>query len=200
MSEGELPRPPETPGGTDFGRLEAALGEALLALGLGPQSAPGMHKTPERTAKALDSFFSGLRTDPEAYLEETFPGGTGDPVVLRDIPLYSMCEHHLVPFVGRAHVGYVPDGRVLGLSEIAGVVEAYARRPQLQERLTAQVADLLFEPLGSKGSFVVIEAEQLCMTMRGAQKPGTLTVTRAARGVYAQDASLREEFTRLLGR
>ncbi|WP_119067523.1 GTP cyclohydrolase I FolE [Rubrobacter indicoceani] len=181
-------------GSKDPERAGRGVFEILAALGIDPAS-PEFRETPKRVAESYEFLFSGLEEEPERYLEESFPGEYRDPVMIRDIPLYSMCEHHLIPFIGKAHVGYAPDGRVIGLSEIARIVEAYARRPQLQERLTAQIADLLFEPLGSRGSMVVIEAEQLCMTMRGVQKPGSVTVTTAARGVYESDATLRSEFT-----
>jgi GTP cyclohydrolase I len=133
-------------------------------------------------------------------LEVSFATKSQDAVLLRDVPLASMCEHHLLPFVGKAHVGYVPEDRVVGLSEIVHVVEAYARRPQLQERLTAQIADALYRDLGSRGSFVVVEAEQLCMTMRGAQKPGTVTVTSAMRGVFEAEPGRRAEVMALISR
>ncbi|MGI8650620.1 MAG: GTP cyclohydrolase I FolE [Rubrobacter sp.] len=178
---------------TDLDRAERGVAEILAAVGADPGD-PDLKETPRRVAESYDFLFSGLREEPEKYLEEAFRGKYRDPVMIRDIPLYSMCEHHLIPFIGKAHVGYIPDGKVVGLSEIARIVEAYARRPQLQERLTAQIADLLYEPLGSRGSMVVIEAEQLCMTMRGVQKPGSVTVTTAARGAYEADPTLRGEF------
>lgn len=178
---------------TDTERMERAVAEMLAAVGADPDDTD-LKETPRRVAESYDFLFSGLREDPADYLAESFEGDYRDPVMIRDIPLYSMCEHHLIPFIGKAHVGYVPDGRVIGLSEIAHIVEAYARRPQLQERLTAQIADLLHTPLGSRGSMVVIEAEQLCMTMRGVQKPGSVTVTTATRGVYGDDPALRGEF------
>jgi GTP cyclohydrolase I len=130
----------------------------------------------------------------------SFPAGGKDLVLLRDVPLASMCEHHLLPFVGKAHVGYVPEDRVVGLSEIVYLVEGFARRPQLQERLTSQVADALYGTLGSRGSVVIVEAEQLCMTMRGAQKPGTVTVTSAVRGVFEEEPGRRAEFMALISR
>jgi GTP cyclohydrolase IA len=119
-------------------------------------------------------------------------------VLVRDIPLYSLCEHHLLPMVGKAHVGYIPDGKVVGLSKLARLVEGYARRPQLQERLTAQVADAIHERLGSRGAIFVVEAEHLCMTMRGVQKPGSVTVTSAVRGIYASDPRTRQEAMSLI--
>jgi GTP cyclohydrolase I len=123
-----------------------------------------------------------------------------DTVLVRDIPLASLCEHHLLPFIGKAHLGYAPNGRVVGLSKLARLVEGYARRPQLQERLTAQIADALYDSLGSRGSIVMIEADHSCMTMRGVQKPGSITVTSAVRGIYEEDESLRAETMALISR
>lgn len=183
----------------DVDRAERAVMEILSAIGIDGDS-PEMKETPKRVAESYESLYSGLYEEPERYLREAFTGDYRDPVMVREIPLYSMCEHHLIPFIGKAHVGYVPKGRVVGLSEIARVVEAYARRPQLQERLTAQIADLFYSSLGSRGSMVVIEAEQLCMTMRGVQKPGSITVTTAVRGLYEADPALRNEFNLSLGR
>lgn len=184
-------------GGVDLPRIERAVREILGAIGEDPGRAE-LRETPQRVAEAYAHVFSGLHEDPVRHLEVAFPLEGRDLVLLRDVPLASMCEHHLLPFVGKAHVGYVPDGRVIGLSEIVAVVEGYARRPQIQERLTAQVADALYEPLGSLGSIVVVEAEQLCMTMRGAQKPGTITVTSAARGVFEDEPERRTEFMALI--
>jgi GTP cyclohydrolase IA len=181
----------------DGPRIERAVREVLLAIGedLGRE---GLIGTPERVADAYAHLFSGLDRDPTAYLEASFAADSHDAVLLRHLPLASMCEHHLLPFVGRAHVAYVPEERVVGLSEIAHLVDGFARRPQLQERLTAQVADALYETLGSRGSVVVIEAEQLCMTMRGAQKPGTVTVTSAVRGLFDEEQGRRAEIMALI--
>ncbi len=183
----------------DLSRIERAVREILLSIGEDP-GREGLFETPERVAEAYTHLFSGLREDPARNLEVSFPAEGHDTVLLRDVPLASMCEHHLLPFVGKAHVGYVPEGRVVGLSEIVHLVEGFARRPQLQERLTAQIADALHESLGSRGSFVVIEAEQLCMTMRGAQKPGTITVTSAFRGVFDEEPGRRSEVMALISR
>jgi len=183
--------------GIDGPRIERAVREILLALGEDPARA-GLLLTPERVAEAYAHLFSGLNIDPASYLEVSFAADTHDAVLLRDMPLASMCEHHLLPFVGKAHVAYVPETRVVGLSEIAHLVEGFAHRPQLQERLTAQIADALFERLGSRGSVVIIEAEQLCMTMRGAQKPGTVTVTSAVRGVFDKEQGRRAEIMALI--
>jgi GTP cyclohydrolase IA len=183
----------------DGPRIERAVCEILLAIGEDP-GREGLVETPERVAEAYAHLFSGLDKDPASYLEVSFAADSHDAVLLRDLPLASMCEHHLLPFVGRAHVAYVPEERVVGLSEIVHLVEGFARRPQLQERLTAQVADALYRTLGSRGSVVVIEAEQLCMTMRGAQKPGTVTVTSAVRGVLDEDPGRRSEIMALISR
>lgn len=183
----------------DRPRIERAVREILAAIGEDPER-DGLAETPERVAEAYAHLFSGLDDDPTRYLEVSFAADGHDVVLLRDVPLASMCEHHLLPFVGKAHVGYVPEERVVGLSEIVHLVEGFARRPQLQERLTAQIADALYETLGSRGSFVVIEAEQLCMTMRGAQKPGTVTVTSAARGVFDEEPERRAEIMALISR
>ena len=183
----------------DVLRIERAVREILLAIGedVGRE---GLIETPERVAEAYARLFSGLYDDPAKYLEVSFAADSNDAVLLRDLPLASMCEHHLLPFVGKVHVAYVPEERVVGLSEIVHLVDGFARRPQLQERLTAQVADALYETLGSRGSVVVIEAEQLCMTMRGAQKPGTVTVTSAVRGLLDEETGRRAEIMALISR
>ncbi|HEY6579543.1 MAG TPA: GTP cyclohydrolase I FolE [Rubrobacter sp.] len=185
--------------GVDGPRIEWAVREILLAIGEDPERA-GLTETPERVAEAYAQVFSGLREDPTRNLEISFAAEGHDTVLLRNVPLASMCEHHLLPFVGKAHVGYVPEDRVVGLSEIVHLVEGFARRPQIQERLTARIADALYRDLGSHGSFAVIEAEQLCMTMRGAQKPGTVTVTSAMRGVFDEDPGRRAEVMSLISR
>jgi len=185
--------------GVDGPRIERAVREILLAIGEDPER-EGLTETPERVAEAYAQVFSGLREDPTRNLEISFAAEGHDTVLLRNVPLASMCEHHLLPFVGKAHVGYVPEDRVVGLSEIVHLVEGFARRPQIQERLTARIADALYRDLGSCGSFAVIEAEQLCMTMRGAQKPGTVTVTSAMRGVFDEDPGRRAEVMSLISR
>jgi GTP cyclohydrolase I len=182
----------------DRPRIGRAVREILLAIGEDP-AREGLIETPERVAEAYSHLFSGLNQDPAHNLEVSFEADSHDAVMLRDLPLASMCEHHLLPFVGKAHVAYVPEERVVGLSEIVHLVEGFARRPQLQERLTAQIADALYETLGSRGSVVVVEAEQLCMTMRGAQKPGTVTVTSAIRGVF-EEPGRRAEIVALISR
>ena len=183
----------------DKPRIERAVREILIAIGEDPDR-EGVLGTPERVADAYEYLFAGLSEDPTRHLEIGFMEDARDMVLVRDIPLYSICEHHLIPFVGKAHVGYAPNGRVVGLSKLARLVEGYARRPQLQEQLTAQIADALYENLGSQGSMVVIEAEHLCMTARGVQKSGSITVTSAVRGIYAEDETLRAETMALISR
>ena len=183
----------------DKPRIELAVRELLIAIGEDPDR-EGVLGTPERVADAYEYLFAGLSEDPTRHLEIGFMEDARDMVLVRDIPLYSICEHHLIPFVGKAHVGYAPNGRVVGLSKLARLVEGYARRPQLQEQLTAQIADALYENLGSQGSMVVIEAEHLCMTARGVQKSGSITVTSAVRGIYAEDETLRAETMALISR
>jgi GTP cyclohydrolase I len=180
-------------------RIERAVREILIAIGDDPER-DGVLGTPERVADAYAYLFAGLGEDPTRHLEVGFMESARDTVLVRDIPLYSVCEHHLIPFVGKAHVGYAPNGRVVGLSKLARLVEGYARRPQLQEQLTAQIADALFESLGSRGSIVILEAEHFCMTGRGVQKPGSITVTSAVRGIYEEDEALRSEAMALISR
>ena len=183
----------------DIERIEAAVAEILEALGEDPQR-DGLLRTPSRVAKMYAEVFAGLREDPEHHLEVQFEAGHDEMVMVKDIPFYSMCEHHLLPFHGQAHVAYVPGehGKITGLSKLARLVEAYARRPQVQERLTSQVADKLMQALDPRGALVVIEAEHLCMSMRGVQKPGSLTLTSAVRGLFLSDAT-RAEALQLLG-
>jgi GTP cyclohydrolase I len=191
----------EVPGKHDVDRprIERAVREILIAIGEDPKR-EGVLGTPERVADAYAYLFAGLGEDPTRHLEVGFMESARDMVLVRDIPLASMCEHHILPFIGKAHLGYAPNGRVVGLSKLARLVEGYARRPQLQEQLTAQIADALYESLGSRGSIVVIEAEHSCMTMRGVQKPGSITVTSAVRGIYEEDAALRSEAMALISR
>ncbi len=183
----------------DRPRIERAVREILIAIGEDPER-EGVLGTPERVADAYAHLFAGLGEDPTRHLEIGFMESARDTVFVRDIPLASLCEHHLLPFTGKAHLGYAPDGRVVGLSKLARLVEGYARRPQLQERLTVQIADALYENLGSRGSIVVIEADHSCMTMRGVQKPGSVTVTSAVRGVFEEDDALRAEAMALISR
>ncbi len=181
----------------DKPRIERAVREILVAIGEDPER-EGLRATPHRVAEAYAFLFAGLSDDPARHLDVGFQEEHREMVLVRDIPLHSLCEHHLMPFVGKAHVGYIPDGKVVGLSKLARLVEGYARRPQLQERLTAQVADAIHERLGSRGAIFVVEAEHLCMTMRGVQKPGSITVTSAVRGIYARDPRTRQEAMSLI--
>jgi GTP cyclohydrolase I len=186
----------------DQERAAAAVRELLLAIGEDPDR-PGLQDTPQRVARAYAETFAGLWQDPYEVLATTFDEDHDEMVLVKDIPMYSTCEHHLVPFHGRAHVGYIPgaDGRVTGLSKLARLVEVYARRPQVQERMTRQIADSLFEVLKPQGVIVVIEAEHLCMAMRGIRKPGSTTVTSAVRGIFRDNPATRSEAMSLvLGR
>ena len=180
-------------------RIERAVREILEAIGEDPQR-EGLLQTPQRIAEAYAELFSGLGQDPQDVLSVDFwqPGGQ-EMVVLRDIPFYSVCEHHLLPFHGVAHVGYIPSAKVVGISKLARVVEILARRPQMQERLTSQIADTIMAALSPRGVAVVIQAEHLCMTMRGIQKPGSRMVTSANRGVFRERAETRAEFFSILG-
>ena len=183
----------------DTDRIEKAVREILLAIGEDPDR-DGLQKTPKRVARMYAEVFAGLQEDPAHHLKVQFESGHDEMVMVRDIPFYSMCEHHLMPFVGRAHVAYIPSerGMITGLSKLARLVEAYARRPQVQERLTTQVADKLMEVLEPRGTLVVIEAEHQCMSMRGVQKPGSLTITSAVRGQFRNTAT-RAEAMHLIG-
>jgi|SRR5918992_4603692 GTP cyclohydrolase I len=181
----------------DRQRIERAVREILIAIGEDPDR-EGLRGTPGRIAKAYKFLFAGLGVDPAQHLRVEFQENHHEMVLLRDIPLYSVCDHHLLPFIGKAHVGYIPNGKVVGLSKLARVVEGYARRPQLQERLTAQIADTLQGELAARGSIVVVEAEHLCLTMRGVQKPRNITVTSAVRGNYAKDERTRQEAMSLI--
>jgi GTP cyclohydrolase I len=186
----------------DQARAEAAVRELLLAVGEDPDR-PGLQETPARVARAYAETFAGLGQDPAEVLATTFEEDHDELVLVRDIPMYSTCEHHLVPFHGMAHVGYIPgdDGRVTGLSKLARLVDVYARRPQVQERMTRQIADSLYDALKPQGVIVVIEAEHLCMAMRGIRKPGSRTMTSAVRGIFRDNAATRSEAMSLvLGR
>jgi GTP cyclohydrolase I len=178
----------------DEARAAAAVRELLLAVGEDPDR-PGLQDTPARVARAYGETFAGLGQDPYEILSTTFDENHDELVLVKDIPMYSTCEHHLVPFHGVAHVGYIPgeDGRVTGLSKLARLVDSYAKRPQVQERLTAQVADEIERTLTPRGVLVVIEAEHLCMSMRGVRKAGASTVTSAVRGLFRENAATRAE-------
>jgi GTP cyclohydrolase I len=189
------------PAPVDLPRIEAAVREILLAVGEDPDR-DGLQKTPARVAKSYAEIFAGLSMRAEDVLQTTFDLGHDEMVLVKDIEVYSTCEHHLVPFHGVAHVGYIPskDGKIAGLSKFARLVEVYARRPQVQERLTSQVADSLMEILEPRGVIVVIECVHLCMSMRGVRKPGARTVTSAMRGQMRDPATRAEALSLILGR
>ncbi|HYJ55108.1 MAG TPA: GTP cyclohydrolase I FolE [Mycobacterium sp.] len=183
----------------DQARAEAAVRELLIAVGEDPDR-HGLAETPARVARAYREMFAGLYTDPDTVLNTTFDEQHDELVLVKEIPMYSTCEHHLVAFHGVAHVGYIPgiDGRVTGLSKIARLVDLYAKRPQVQERLTAQIADALMRKLAPRGAIVVVEAEHLCMSMRGVRKPGAMTTTSAVRGQFKHDNASRAEALELI--
>jgi len=189
-------------GGVDLARVEKAVRELLIAIGEDPERS-GLVRTPERVARAYAEMFAGLFVDPDEVLHTTFDENHDELVLVKDIPLYSICEHHLVPWHGTAAVGYIPgtDGRITGLSKLARVVDLYAKRPQVQERLTSQVADAVMRRLEPQGVIVVVEAEHLCMAMRGVRKPGSTTTTSAVRGIFQSDPRSRAEaLSLILGR
>ena len=194
----DRPDEPEL-GPVDLPRIEAAVREILTAIGEDPDR-DGLLNTPARVARMYAEVFSGLREHPYQHLEVQFEAGHDEMVMVRDIALTSMCEHHLVPFIGKAHVAYIPnnDGRVTGLSKLARLVDAYAKRPQVQERLTTQIADEIERTLQPRGVLVVIEAEHLCMSMRGVKKPGSSTVTSAVRGLFRENTATRFEAMRFI--
>lgn len=182
----------------DKPRIEAAIREILIAIGEDPDR-EGLVETPSRVARMYEEIFAGLEDDPKRHLKLFNENGNDEMVIVRDIPLYSMCEHHLVPFMGKAHIAYIPsDGKVIGLSKLARIVDSFAKRPQLQERLTAQIADFIEENMQPMGVAVVIEAEHLCMTMRGARASGSQTRTSALRGTMRSNAKTRDEALALL--
>lgn len=184
----------------NLSKIEQAVRSILEAIGEDPDR-EGLKDTPKRVAKMYEELFWGLNKDPKEYFETIFNEEHEELVLVKDIPFYSMCEHHLVPFYGHAHIAYLPkSGKVAGLSKLARAVEAVSKRPQLQERITAQVADTILERLDPNGVFVVLEAEHMCMTMRGVKKPGSKTVTMATRGLFKEDASLRREVLQMIGK
>ena len=192
-------RPPEAVPDFDHDRAAAAVRELLIALGEDPER-EGLRGTPHRVARAYAELTAGLRQSPSEVLTTTFDLGHDEMVLVRDIELWSMCEHHLVPFTGVAHVGYIPaeTGKITGLSKLARLVDIYAKRPQVQERLTTQIADALVRKLEPRGVIVVIEAEHLCMGMRGIRKPGSSTVTSAVRGMFQSSPTSRAEAMALI--
>jgi GTP cyclohydrolase IA len=181
----------------DLSRIERAVREILIAIGEDPQR-EGLLKTPARVARSYAELMAGLFQDPRQHLHTVFHERYDEIVLLRDIEFNSLCEHHLLPFTGRAHVAYLPDGKVVGLSKLARLVEGYARRPQVQERLTTQIADALMEELNPIGAACVIEAVHTCMTIRGARKPGSAMVTSALRGIFKENPSSRAEILALI--
>jgi GTP cyclohydrolase I len=196
---GELDEPALLPAsaGVDQARIARAVREILVAVGEDPDR-EGLLETPARVARMYAELFSGLHEDPRLYLRKFFSEQYDEVVLVRDISFNSMCEHHMLPFMGQAHIGYVPNGRVVGLSKLARVVEAVARRPQVQERMTETIANLLLEELEAKGVAVVVEATHTCMTIRGIRKPGSLCVTSAMKGIFRSNLSSRSEVMNLI--
>lgn len=186
-------------GAVDIERIERAVREILLAVGEDPQR-EGLRKTPNRVARMYGELFAGLHDDPKRHVEDAFTENYDEIVLLKDIPFYSMCEHHLLPFMGHAHVGYLPKGRIVGVSKLARIVSAFARRPQMQERLTTQIAEFLMKEIDARGVAVVLEATHTCMTIRGVKKPGSVMVTSAMLGWFRSDARSRSEVMSLIGR
>jgi GTP cyclohydrolase IA len=178
----------------DRARVERLVAELLEAIGEDP-GREGLQATPRRVAAMYEELFAGIDEDPGQYLTVTFEANHDEMVIVRDIPFASLCEHHMIPFMGKVHVGYIPgaDGRITGLSKLARVVDGYARRLQVQERMTTQIADTMEKALVPRGVLVVVEAEHLCMSMRGVKKPGTLTITSAVRGLFRDDPRTRAE-------
>ncbi|MBE0426555.1 MAG: GTP cyclohydrolase I FolE [Nitrospirae bacterium] len=184
----------------DFKKIEKGVRLILEGIGEDPER-PGIKETPERVARMYEEIFSGLETPTEELLKAIEGESHDEMVMLKDIPFYSMCEHHLIPFIGKAHVAYIPSGgKIAGLSELAKAVEVLAKKPQVQERLTTQLADLIMDRLKPKGAMVIIDAEHLCISMRGIKKPGTRTVTSAVRGIFRTKQSTREELLELIKR
>jgi GTP cyclohydrolase I len=185
------------PAKVDLPRIERAVREILLAVGENPDR-EGLLKTPNRVARSFAELMAGLQHDPRTHLKTVFNERYDEVVLLRDIEFHSLCEHHLLPFTGKAHVAYLPDGKVVGLSKLARLVEGFARRPQVQERLTTQIADALMEELSPIGAACVVEATHTCMTIRGAKKPGAVMVTSALRGIFKENAASRAEVLALM--
>lgn len=171
----------------------------LLLEGIGEDiNREGLLETPERVARMYEEIYGGMDEDAKIPLSKTFTASHNGMVIEKDITFYSTCEHHLMPFYGKAHIAYIPDGKVVGLSKLARTVEIYARRPQIQEKMTAEIAEAIMTHLNPRGVMVVLEAEHMCMTMRGVKKPGSRTITMAARGVFEQEQGLRDTFLRLI--
>jgi len=184
-------------GKVDLARIESSVREILLAVGEDVER-EGLRGTPGRVANMYAELLGGMRQDPKEHLTAVFRENYDEIVLLRDIPFYSICEHHIMPFIGKAHVAYLPDGKVLGVSKLARVVDCFARRLQVQERLTVQIADFLMDNLKPKGVAVVVEASHSCMTIRGIKKPGSVMVTSALRGIFIRDPRSRNEVLRLM--
>ena len=189
--------PLSSPDGVDHARIERAVREILIAVGEDPDR-EGLLETPARVARMYAEMFTGLRQDPREHLRKAFTEKYDEIVLVRDIAFNSVCEHHLLPFMGHAHIGYLPNGRVLGLSKLARVVEVVSHRPQVQERMTEQIADLLEKDLGAKGVAVVVEASHTCMTIRGVRKPASVCVTSAMKGLFRSNVSSRAEALSLI--
>lgn len=183
----------------DQKKIEQAVRLMLVGIGEDP-AREGLRGTPERIARMCEELFGGMHEDAQEHLSRTFSVDTSEIVVEKDISFYSMCEHHILPFYGKAHIAYIPDGKVVGLSKLARTVEVFARRLQVQEQLTGQIADALMEYMQPKGALVMLEAEHMCMTMRGIKKPGSQTITLAKRGVFETDPALEKRFFRMIGR
>ena len=181
----------------DIARIEKAVGEILLAVGEDPKR-EGLGGTPKRVANMYAELLAGMHEDPKEHVTSVFHEGYDEIVLLRDVPFYSVCEHHMMPFIGKIHIAYLPDGKVLGVSKLARIVDCFARRLQVQERLTSQVADFLMDNLKPKGVAVVIEASHSCMTIRGIKKPGSVMVTSALRGIFIRDPRSRSEVLGLM--
>jgi GTP cyclohydrolase I len=183
----------------DTERIAQAVREILIAIGENPDR-EGLLETPQRVARMYGEFFSGLHEDPSAHLQKFFKENYNEIVLVRDISFNSICEHHLMPFMGNVHIGYIPDGRVIGLSKLARVVEVISHRPQVQERMTEDIAELLYRQLKAKAVAVVVEAEHTCMTVRGVKKPGSTCITSALRGRFLKDSSSRAEILSLINK
>jgi GTP cyclohydrolase I len=197
LRESEIPL--EAQQNVDLDRIARAVREILISIGEDPER-DGLLETPDRVARMYAELFSGLHTDPTHHLHKVFEETYDELVLVRDISFNSMCEHHLLPFMGVAHIGYLPRGKVTGLSKLARVVEEVSKRPQVQERMTHQIADLVHQELDTKGVIVVIDAEHTCMTIRGVRKPGSTTITSAVRGLFKTNESSRAEAMSLINR
>lgn len=196
-TSGQKPATTPTPSEVDLPRIERAVREILAAVGEDPDR-EGLLETPSRVARMYAEMFAGLHADPREHLRKVFTEKYDEVVLVRDISFCSMCEHHLLPFIGKAHIGYMPNGKVVGLSKLARVVEAVARRPQVQERMTETIADMLVSELDAKGVAVVVEASHSCMTIRGVRKPGSMCVTSAMKGLFRSNLSSRSEVMQLI--